>query len=176
MNAIAAQPIHWPTLEDIWRDFLSFLTGWTRRYRVETQKFAVLNTGTAVTSMFAGLDTNASVNDDMGNVVAGTTEPTSSNGYARNAVTWATPAAGALDAAVNALNSIALTWTSSGGAFSTGGTTLKVLTLWNTSTLATTTEAAGCGRATITTPQAVNASGITLTIAISGLSMGCISS
>jgi hypothetical protein len=150
-------------------------TGWTRRYRVEMQKFAVLNTGSSNTSMFAGLDTNTSVNDDMSNVTASGTEPSSSNGYGRQAITWATPAAGALDATVPALNSAQLVWTSSGGAFSSGATTLKVLTLWNSSTLANVGESFGCGRATISTPQAVNASGITLTVAVSGLSMGLIS-
>lgn len=174
MTALALpQPIRWPSLDDIWRDFLSFLTGYTRRYRVEMQKFAVLNTGTANTSMFAGLDTSASVNDDMSNVVAGTTEPTSSNGYARQAITWATPAAAGLDASVPALNSVALTWTSgAGGGFSTGATTLKTVTGWNSSTLANVAESFGCFRAAITTPQAVNAANITLTIAISGLSLG----
>lgn len=149
-------------------------TGWSRRYRVEMQKFATNTSGTSFTTFFAGLDTNTSVNDDASNVTASTTEPSSTGSYARQAITWATPAAGSLDATVPALNSVAISWTSS-AAFSTGATTLKTVTIWNTATLATTTEAAFCGRAAIAVPQAVNAASITLTIAISGLSMGLIS-
>lgn len=149
-------------------------TGWGRRYRQKMQQWGVLGTGTADTSMFAGLDTNTSVNDDGSNVVAGTTEPSSTGSYARKAITWATPAAGALDANVPALNSATLTWTST-LAFSTGATTLKTLTIWNTSTLASVAETDFCGRGAIAVPQAVNAAGITLTVAISGLSMGFIS-
>jgi len=148
-------------------------TGWGRRYRQKMQQWAVLGTGT-FESMFAGLDTNTSVNDDGSNVTAGTTEPSSTGGYARQAISWATPASGALDATVPALNSVAISWTSS-AAWSTAATTLKVLTIWNTATLSPTTEATFVGRAAIAVPQAVNASGITLTVAISGLSMGFIS-
>lgn len=149
-------------------------TGWGRRYRVDMQKFATNTSPAAFVACHAGLDTNTSVNDDGSNVTAGTTEPSSTGSYARQAITWATPAAGALDATVPALNSVAISWTSS-AAFSTGATTLKTVTIWNTATLATVTEAAFVGRAVIAVPQAVNASGITLTIAISGLSMGFIS-
>lgn len=152
-------------------------TGWGRRYRQKMQQWAVLATGTSeggAGTLFAGLDTNTSVNDDGSNVTAGTTEPSTTGTYARQAITWATPASGALDATVPALNSVALSWTST-AAWSTGATTLKTVTIWNTGTLASVAEANFNGRASIAVPQAVNASGITLTIAISGLSMGFIS-
>lgn len=135
------------------------------------QTWATAGTGSSE-SMFAGLDTNTSVNDDASNVTAGTTEPSSSNGYSRPAITWGSATNGSLDAAVTVANSASISWTSSGGAFSTGATTLKVLTIWNTATLASANDAAFCGRATIAVPQAVNAAGITLTVAIGGLVMG----
>lgn len=148
--------------------------GWGRAYRREQQRFAVLNTGTADTTQFAGLDTSASVNDDASNVTASGTEPSSSNGYARVAITWADPALPANDAACNALNSNSLAWTSSGGGFSTGATTLKSVTIWRVSTLANVAEADFLGRAPLATPFAVSATGITITIAASALVMGSI--
>lgn len=142
------------------------------------QKFAVLNTGTAVTSQFAGLDTNLGpAGDDASGITANTTEPTGpvgTSGYERKPITWSTPVQGAADATVPALNSGAISWTSV-TAFSTSGTPLARVTLWSTATLATVAEASFLGRAVIAVPQAVNAGGITLTIAISGLSMGFIS-
>jgi hypothetical protein len=143
------------------------------------QKFAVLNTGTSAAAssgvIYAGLDRNSGpVGDDASGITAGTTEPSSTGSYARQAITWATPVQGAADATVPALNSVAISWTSS-AAYSTAANTLGLVTLWNTATLATVAEANFYGRAVIAVPQAVNASGITLTIAISGLSMGFIS-
>lgn len=138
------------------------------------QKYATGNSPAAFVSMFAGLDTNTTVNDDGSNVTAGTTEPSSTGGYARQAISWAVPAAGALDATVPALNSAAITWTSS-AAWSTGATTLKTLTIWNSSTLSNVAESFFVGRAAIAAPQAVNAASITLTVAIGGLSMGFVS-
>lgn len=157
-------------------------SGWGRRYRTEMQKFAVLNTGTSAAAssgiIYAGLDRNSGpVGDDASGITVGTTEPTGpvgTSGYERKPITWATPAQGSPDATVPALNSVAITWTSV-TAWSTAANPLGLVTLWNTATLATITEANFYGRATITVPQAVNASGITLTIAISGLSMGFIS-
>jgi hypothetical protein len=151
-------------------------SGWGREVRRAFQNIATSNAaGKTFTTPFAGLDTTAVVSDDASGIVAGTTEPSSSNGYARQSISWTAPPLPAADAAAIAANSGAISWTSSGGGFSTGATTLKSVTLWNTSTLATVTEAAFLGRAPIAVPQAVNAAGITLTIAIGGLSMGCIS-
>ena len=147
-------------------------TGWGRRVRVDMQKYVTNKTPASSTAWFAGLDTNTTVNDDGSNVTAGTTEPSSTNGYARQTISWGTPAAGSLDATVPALNDTAISWTSSGGGFSTGATTLKTVTIWNSATLSNVAESFFVGRAAISVPQAVNAAGITLTIAISGLSMG----
>lgn len=152
-------------------------SGWGARKRQNLQLYAVNQSPpAAVTTIFAGLDTNTTVADDGSNVVAGTTEPTSANGYGRQTIsTWNTIAQPANDAAAQATNSTVLNFTSSGGAFSTGATTLKSVTLWNTATLATTTNAAFEGRAAIAVPQAVNGAGITLTFASGGLVMGLIS-
>lgn len=151
-------------------------TGWGREVRRAFQNIATSNAaGKTFTTPNAGLDTSATVADDASNVVAGTTEPSNSNGYGRVAITWTAPPLPAADAAAIAANSNSLSWTSSGGGFSTGATTLKSVTVWNTSVLATVTEAAFLGRAPIAVPQAVNAAGITLTITAGNLSFGCIS-
>jgi len=144
-------------------------TGWGRRYRQKMQQWAVLGTGSADTTMFAGLSTANPADDASANA-----EPTSAGSYARPGITWATPASGANDATVPALNSASISWTSS-AAFSTGATSLTHVSLWNSATLSNVAESFYDGRAAIAVPQAVNASGITLTIAISGLSMGFIS-
>ena len=144
------------------------------------QQFAVLTTGTSeggAGTIKAGLSIQTSNPgpDDGSGITPGTTEPSQTNGYVRNGVTWATPATGSLDATVPALNSVAISWTSVTSNWSTAANTLQLVTLWNTATVATVTEAAFLGRANIAVPQAVNAAGITLTIAIGGLSMGFIS-
>lgn len=151
-------------------------TGWGRQVRVDFQKLATqVATTKTYTTPFAGLCTTNPLDDGSG-VTAGTTEPSSSNGYARQAITWNTISSPSLDAAANATNSASISWTSSGGGFSTGATNLTHVSIWNTSTLATVTEAAFLGRAAIAVPQAVNAAGITLTMAsTTGLVMGCIS-
>ncbi len=142
-------------------------TGWGKRYRQEMQKFATNTSGTAATTPYASLST-ANPNDDG----QSNAEPTATGSYARQTITWATPASGSNDATVPALNSVAISWTSS-AAYSTGATNLTHVGTWNN--ISTTTESVFTGRAAIAVPQAVNASGITLTIAISGLSMGFIS-
>lgn len=149
-------------------------TGYGRRVRLDFQKLLTNNTPASYTAWFAGLCTTNPLDDGSGNTVA-TTEPSSSNGYARPAITWTAPTQPSLDASVVASNSASISWTSSGGGFSTGATNLTHVAIWNTATLATVTEAAYIGRAAITVPQAVNAAGITLTIAIAGLVMNIIS-
>lgn len=126
------------------------------------------------TTPFAGLCTTNPLDDGSG-VTVGGTEPSSTGGYARQAITWTAPTQPALDASCVAANSGAITWGPSGAAWSTGATTLTHVIIYNTSTLATITETAFLGRAAISVPQAVNAASITLTIAIGGLTMGCIS-
>lgn len=151
-------------------------TGWSTRKRKELQNYATGNSPVAFTTIFGGLDTNTAVADDASNVVAGTTEPTSSNGYARFSITaWNASTTPSANAAATTSNSTPMTWTSSGGGFSTGATTLKSITLWTTATLATVTLAAFEGWAPIAVPQAVNATGITLTVANGGMVLGLIS-
>lgn len=148
-------------------------TGWGRRVRLDMQKLVTNTTPASYTAWFAGLVTTNPLDDGSG-VTAGSTEPSSTGSYARQAITWSTPATGALDASVPALNSASISWTST-AAFSTGATNLTHICVYNTATLATVAEASYLGRAAITTPQAVNAAGITLTIAISGLTFNLIS-
>lgn len=153
-------------------------SGWGRRIRQNMQRWVTNQTpGTTPSAWFAGLSiqTSNAGPDDGSGITPGTTEPSSSNGYTRPAITWAQPVSGANDATVPALNSATISWTSSGGAFSTAANNLNLVTIWDTATLATVAEANFYGRANIAVPQAVNASGITLTIAIGGLSMGFIS-
>jgi hypothetical protein len=132
------------------------------------QKYAT-NTSPAAspTTPHASLST-ANPNDDG----QSNAEPTSTGGYARQTITWATPTQPSNDASCIAQNSAAISWTSS-AAYSTGATNLTHVGVWSSLTL--TTEAAYLGRAQIAVAQAVNAAGITLTIAINGLQMGFIS-
>lgn len=150
-------------------------TGWGRQVRVDFQKLATqVATTKTYTTPFAGLCTTNPLDDGSG-VTVGGTEPSSTGSYARQAITWNTISSPSLDAAANATNNGAISWTST-AAFSTGATTLTHVSIWNTSTLATVTETAFLGRAAISVPQAVNAAGITLTMATTtGLVMGCIS-
>lgn len=130
-------------------------------------KVAVGQSPTALTAWHAGLST-ANPNDDG----QSNAEPTATNGYARVAITWNTLTAYTsvtADTASVASNSNSLSFTSSGGGFSTGATNLTHVGIWNAST--GTAETGFHGRAAIAVPQAVNAAGITLTIAASGLTM-----
>lgn len=144
-------------------------TGWGREVRRALQNVATQNAaGKTFTTPFASLST-ANPNDDG----QSNAEPTSTGSYAAQAVTWTAPPLPALDASAVAANAGAITWGPSSAAYSTGATALSHVGLWNN--LTTRTEAAFLGRAAITVPQAVNAAGITLTIAIGGLTMGMIS-
>ena len=144
-------------------------TGWGREVRRAFQNVAVgIAAGKTFTTPFASLST-ANPNDDG----QSNAEPTSTGGYAAQAITWTAPPLPANDAAAVAGNSAAISWGPSGAAYSTGATALNHVGIWNHVT--TRTEAAFLGRAAISVPQAVNAAGITLTIAIGGLVMNCIS-
>lgn len=151
-------------------------TGWGRQVRLDFQKLATQNTTLKTyTTPFAALCTVNPADDGSGNATPGTTEPSSTGSYARQAITWTAPTQPANDAAVVAANSATISWTST-AAFSTGATVLPYVAIYNTATLATITEAAFLGRAAITGGGfAVNASGITLSIAAGGLTMNCIS-
>lgn len=144
-------------------------TGWGRQVRLDFQRLATqVATTKTYTTPFASLST-ANPGDDG----ASNAEPTATNGYAAQAITWTAPTQPANDASCVASNSNTISFTSSGGGFSTGATNLTHVGVWNNVT--TRTEAAFLGRAAIAVPQAVAAAGITLTIAIGGLVMNNIS-
>lgn len=155
-------------------------TGLGRRMRVKALT-QIAQAGTTITpeaGWFAGLNTvatSAPFLDDGSSVVAGTSEPTSANGYARQSVSWSAVSTPSNDAAAQLLNSNAISWTSSGGAFSTGATVLNTVTLHNTATLATVAESAFQARAPLSNPVAVSATGITVSIAIGALALNLIS-
>jgi hypothetical protein len=134
-------------------------------------KMVLAQTPATYSTWWAGLST-ANPADD-GQSVA---EPTATNGYARVAITWNTLTvytSVTVDTASIASNSNSIAFTSSGGAFSTGATNLTHVHIQAAST--GTAETGFQGRAAIAVPQAVNAAGITLTIAPSGLTMNLIS-
>lgn len=144
-------------------------TGWGRQVRLDFQRVATQNATTKTyTTPFASLST-ANPNDDG----QSNAEPTSTGGYAAQSISWTAPTQPANDASCVASNSVAISWGPSGAAWSTGATNLTHVGIWNNVT--TRTETAFLGRAAIAVPQAVNAAGVTLTIAIGGLVMGCIS-
>lgn len=151
-------------------------TGWSRGSRVLAQKWlGGVGSLTQLATPFAALCTANPLDDGSANVPAATIEPTSTGSYARQAITWnSTVSTPSNDASAQLVNSGSISWTST-AAFSTGATALSFIAIYNTSTLATVAEANFQGRASITVPQAVNASGITLTIASGGLVMGMIS-
>lgn len=133
--------------------------------RTEIAKYSAGVTPAAIaTTWFAGLST-ASPNDDGQSI----TEPTVTNGYARTAITWTTPTLPSVDGSVVIQNSNVLTFTSSGGAWSTGATNLTHIFVNTGSTGVT--EATFIGYAPLATPQAVNSAGITLTVAIGALQL-----
>lgn len=147
-------------------------TGWGRQVRVDFSKVATqIATTKTYTTPFASLSI-ANPDDDA----SGNSEPTVTNGYAAQAITWNAISTPAADAAANATNSATITFgPSSGGAFSTGASLLSHVGIWNSST--TRTEAAFLGRAAIAGGGfAVNAAGISIAFAATtGIVMGCIS-
>jgi hypothetical protein len=151
-------------------------TGWGRRLRTEMQKYAVnASPAASPTTPHAALST-ANCGDDG----AANAEPTSTGGYAAQPITWTAPTLPANDASAVAANSASFSFGNgspasgpSSAAYSTGATNLTHIGVWNH--LTTRTEAVYLGRAAIAVPQAVNSAGITLTVAIAGLTMGCIS-
>ena len=140
------------------------MSGLGRLARVAAAKLIANQTpATFPTNSFAGL-TTASPDDDG----QGGTEPTiGTNGYARASITWTAVATPAVDGNVVLTNSNALTFTSTGGGFSTGATPLTHVPVYTGSTLRT--EATYVGYGPLTPSQAVNAAGVTITIPIGSL-------
>jgi hypothetical protein len=146
-------------------------SGWGRQVRVDFQKIATQVAATKTyTTPFASLST-ANPNDDG----QSNAEPTSTGGYAAQAITWNTITTPSLDAAANATNSATITFGPSSVAYSTGATLLSYVGIWNSSS--TRTEAAFLGRAAIAGGGfAVNAAGVSIAFAsTTGIVMGCIS-
>lgn len=147
-------------------------TGWGRRIRVEMQKVPTNQTPTAPTTWFASLHTGNP--DDSGQTVNEVSQTTS--GYARQAVTWtALTAFGSVtvDTASIASNSNGLSFGPSAGATPVWGV-ITYVGLWTASGTGI-TEATYLGRALASVSQNVAGAGVTLTISIGGLTMGCIS-
>lgn len=161
-------------------------TGYGRRQRVDLQKWLIGTTtggaptapGTTCLAALCYIATPGTTLDDgSANATPGTTEPTftTPGAYARQTLTWnITVATPSNDAAAVNQNTGAITWTST-AAYSTAANALNYVFLYLTAATTSTTEANYIGRAAITVPQAVNAAGITLTIASGALVMGMIS-
>jgi hypothetical protein len=148
-------------------------TGPGRGVRVDFMKlFTQVATTKTYTTPFVSLST-ANPNDDG----QSNAEPTVTNGYAAQAVTWNAIASPALDAAANATNAALITFgPSSGGAFSTGATLLSHIGIWNSATLRAEVANFLARGAIAGGGFAVNAAGISITFAATtGIVMGCIS-
>lgn len=151
-------------------------TGWGREVRRDFSRLAgSVATTKTYTTPYASLSTT-NPNDDG----ASNAEPTSTGGYGAQTISWTAPPLPANDAAAILANSAAISFGNgapytgpSSGAWSTGASTLTHVGIWNN--ISTRTEAAFLGRAAVAVPLAVNAAGITLTLAIGALQMGCIS-
>jgi hypothetical protein len=161
-------------------------TGWGRRMRVKAQSMLTtinttygaftpeVTTGSFFKAGLCTVATSAPFLDDGSSATAGGTEPTiGSNGYARQDVSFAAVGTPANDAAAVATNTQIIAFTSVTGGFSTGASVINTLTLWNVAT--TVVESAFCARAPLSNPVAVSAAGITISIAISALTLGIIS-
>lgn len=153
-------------------------TGAGRQVRLDWMK--ILTGGSAsktYTTPFASLSTANPGDDGQSNA-----EPSSTGGYAAQAITWNAPTQPANDAAAQATNSAAINFgngsPASGGstaAYSTGATALSHVGIWNNST--TRTETAFLARTAVAGGGfAVNAGGITYTLpANTGIVLGAIS-
>jgi hypothetical protein len=155
--------------------------GWGRRIRYAMQQYAVNSSPpTAAASTHVALNPTDPLDSAVG-YTAGTTEPASTNGYARQAITWQFTVGAytsiTADATVEVTNNGAISFGPSvGGGFSPSGP-YTFVSHWNTATLATVAETAYWGRAAVSAPtQSVGGAGITLTIASGALKMGCITS
>jgi len=91
---------------------------------------------------------------------SGLAEPTSTGGYAAQAITWTTPPTPTAGQPAVLANSATITWGPSSVAWSTGATTLPVIGVFNH--LTTRTEAVFMGAMGVSVPRAVNAAGVTL--------------
>lgn len=141
------------------------MSGFSRGLRTRfAQYVSNQSPGASPTTWFAGLST-ASPNDDGLSIA----EPTFTNNYARQPITWTAVTTPAADGSVVLTNSNVLTFSSSGGGWSTGVTNLTHLFVNTGSTGLT--EPTFIGYVPLTTPQAVASAGVTLTVAIGALQL-----
>lgn len=149
-------------------------TGYGRRVRRLMVDFVAGKTPTAPTAWYISLHTTNPGDDGQGGG-----EPTlGTGGYARKQFAggssdWTAAPNPSNDAAAVSANSGSQSFATSTAAWSTGATNLTHFGVWDSATL--TAEANFIGRGSLTTPQAVNASGITITIATSAIHFDCIS-
>lgn len=123
----------------------------------------------APATWYIGLTTQAVSGATQANVLSG--EPTSTGGYARIVVTNNTsnfPASSGFNPATTASGAIFSFPASTGSGWSTGATNLIQVFIADAATLA---GGNVMGFGALTTPQAVNASGITLSFAIGALTV-----
>lgn len=109
----------------------------------------------SMTTPFAAFST-ADPGDNAGSLA----EPTSTGGYAAQAITWSSVALPSAGSAAILQNSATVSWTSS-AAWSTGATTLPYIAVFNN--VSTRTESGNYfGSMAVSVPRAVNAAGVTL--------------
>lgn len=153
--------------------------GYGRRVRRLVVDFVAGKAPSPPTAWYVGLalsSTNPA--DDASGLAAG--EPTIGTGaYARStsigttSANWTAAPLPAADASTISANAVAVAFTASSAAWSTGAGVLGFFFLSDSTTLQT--EATYIGRGSFTPTTAVNASGITLSFAIGQLSMTAIS-
>lgn len=142
-------------------------TGPGRRVRRLQQDFVAGKAPTAPAAWYLAAST-ANPGDDG----AGLAEPTATGGYVRKQLTggsadWTASPNPSNDAAAVMANANIINFATSSAAWSTGATNITYIALFDHPT--NTAEANYIGRFLLTTPQAVNAASVTLTIAVGAL-------
>src|SRR5262245_61451243 len=119
-------------------------TGWGRRVREQMQRIAVGLSATPETlPQYLALLTVQSLDGGGGNNNPRTTEPSGTNGYTRPMVTWNPPATYTgvtLDASNVVTNNGTISWTSTGGGFSTAAANFIQIAIYTTNTIGSTAE------------------------------------
>jgi len=142
-------------------------TGYGRRVRRLQQDFVSGKAPTAPAAWYLAAST-ANPGDDG----AGLAEPSATGGYVRKqmaggAADWTAAPNPSNDAAAVAANANIINFAVSSAAWSTGATNITYIAIFDSATL--TAEANYIGRAILSTPQAVNSAGVTLSIAVGAL-------
>jgi hypothetical protein len=148
--------------------------GYGRRTREQLTRFATGRSTSYTAATHAAL-TTANPGDDGQTNAAGAVEPTSTGGYARQAITFADPVVytSVTNDTASLCKHSTFNYGASSVAWSTGATVLTHIATYDSSTLFT--EIRFCARAAISTPPAVASAGITITIAADAVQLGLIS-